>query len=281
MLKTKIRQYISWQRILAFVGLCFLVVASLYHPLHAQTISQGYGSDEQLQRGMIVRLKNGDATKIAAVSNNDAAYMYGVVISANDAPVTLSADNQKTFVATSGRYEVLVSNQNGAIRSGDFIAVSALAGIGMKAGETDTYVAGRALAGFDGNKDTTSTANISSGGSNRQVSLGRVAVEISIAKNPLLKTSNSNVPNFLQSAGESIAGKPVNAARIYVGLLLFVITTVLSSTLLYGGVRSAITAIGRNPLSRKSIVGGMVQVTVTGLIIFITGVFGVYLIIRL
>lgn len=280
--KTKLKPQLSWQRVLALAGLGFLVVISLYHPLGAQAVTEGYNSDQALQRGMIVRLKKDDSTKVEPVNSDEAEHMHGVVVSANDAPVTLTTDGQRVFVATGGHYDVLVSNQNGGIAQGDYIAVSALSGIGMKAGSKEPYVIGKALASFDGSKGAVSTSEVKdSAGTTHKISIGRVAVDIGVAKNPLLKATEPNLPRALQRAAEAVAGKPVNAIRVYVGILIFGITTLVAASLLYGGVRSALISIGRNPLSKKSIIRSMLQVIITGLIVFITGVFGVYLILRL
>lgn len=281
--KIKIRQHISWQRILALVGLALLIAASVHNPLlNAQAVSEGYGSDQTLQRGMIIRLKKDDTTKIEPVGADDSEHMHGVVVAANDAPVTLAKDGQKVFVATTGHFDVLVSNQNGSLKPGDYVAVSALAGIGMKAGTKEQYVVGRTLAGFDGAKDVISSLDVKdSSGATRSVSIGRVQVDVTVAKNPLLQATEPNVPEFLRKASESIAGKPVNAVRIYLGILVFGITAVLAGSLMYSAIRNGLVSIGRNPLSKKSIIRSMFQVIITGLIVFITGVFGVYLILRL
>ncbi len=282
MFKTKIRQHLTFQRVLASAGLCLLIMASLWHPLGAQAVTEGFNADQVLQQGMIVRLKKDDTTKVEPVSIDDAEHMHGVVVRANDAPLTVSADGQKVFVATTGHYEVLVSTQNGSIAGGDYIAVSAISGIGMKAGTREPYVIGRALAGFDGTKNAVTSSDIKdSAGATHHISIGRVTVDIGVAKNPLLKATEPNLPSVLQKAAETIAGKPVNATRVYVSIVVFGVTTMVALSLLYGGVRSGLISIGRNPLSKKSIIRGMIQVSITGLIVFITGVFGVYLILRL
>lgn len=282
MFKTKIKQFISVQRLLALFGLVTLIMVSMSHPLGAQVATEGYNADGTLRRGMIVRLKQGDASKVEAVSSDGAEHMHGVVVNANDAPVTLSNDDQKVFVATSGKFDVLVSTQNEKIETGDYIAVSALAGIGMKAGTKEAFVIGRALNGFDGSKDIIGTSDVKdSTGAAHKVTIGRISLDIGVAKNPLLRATEANLPDALKRAAETIAGRPVNAVRVYLGILIFGITTTVAASLLYGGVKSALISIGRNPLSRKSIVRSMLQVIVTGLIVFITGVFGVYLILRL
>jgi hypothetical protein len=60
-----------------------------------------------------------------------------------------------------------------------------------------------------------------------------------------------------------------------------VIAGAVSGSLIYSGIRSGMIAIGRNPLSKKSIVRGIIQVVIVGLIIFLVGVFGVYLLLKL
>lgn len=282
MLKTKIKQILSWQRLFALVALVALVAVSISGTLGAQSVTQGYGSDVQMQRGMIVQLKKSDTTKVELVSLDTIDQMHGVVVDANDAPVTLSNEGRKVFVATSSPFEVLVSDQNGPINAGDYVTISAIQGVGMRAGTKESLVIGRALSGFDGKSNIVSTSEITdSDGNKKVVNLSRVNVDISVARNPLLKSEAPNVPEFLRKASEAVAGKPVAAIRIYLSVFVFTISTIAAASLLYAGVRNGLISIGRNPLSRKMIVKGMIQVILTGLIIFITGLFGVYLLLKL
>lgn len=255
---------------------------SVASPLGAQAVTEGFGSNLSLQRGMIVRIKADDSTKVEPVKSEDSDQIHGIVVNSNDAPVTISDDGQRVFVAKIGQYDVLVNNQNGPIKAGDYITVSAVAGIGMKAGSKEAHVVGRALGDFDGSKDVISVSELTdSSGGKKKIAFGRVKADVGVAGNPLLKSEAPNVPEFLRKTTEAIAGKPVDAVRIYIGILVFGITTFVAGSLMYGGVRSGIISIGRNPLSKKSIIRGMMQVVVFGLIVFTTGVFGVYLILRL
>lgn len=282
MLKTKIRNLCTLQRLTAVAVLSLLCVISSHYPLLAQAVTQGYGSDQTMQRGMLVQLKKGDASKVEILKQNSVEKMHGVVVDANDAPVTLSSDGKKVFVATAGHYDVLVNTQNGEIKPGDYIALSAIDGIGMKAGDKEPMVVGRALAGFDGKGLTVSSAKIKdSAGAESNVSIGRVQTDITVGKNPLLKAEEPNLPEVLRKASEAIAGKAVNPARVYVAIVVFLISTIVAASLMYGGVRSGIISIGRNPLSKKSIVRGMMQVIITGMTVFISGIFGVYLLLKI
>lgn len=281
---TKMKRIISLPRILAFAVLVILVALSLAGPLGAQppAFTQGFGTDEPVQKGMIVRLKDGDASKVEPLSQEVMDKMYGVVVDANDAPLTLSAEGEKVFVANGGRYEVLVSSQNGNIAVGDYITLSVIHGIGMKAGTEEAMVIGRALDAFDEKSPLVSSTSIKdSAGGEREVRITRLQVDISVARNPLLKGKEPNLPDVLRKVSESVAGKPVEATRVYIALVVFIITTAISGSLLYGGIRSGIISIGRNPLSRKMIIRGMIQVIIAGLIIFIIGIFGVYLLLKL
>ncbi|HTE22668.1 MAG TPA: hypothetical protein VK674_06530 [Candidatus Limnocylindria bacterium] len=291
MFKTKIKQlvalrrpepYGAGRRLVALALLIVLLFLGLTGPLYAQTFTQGYGVEGKVQKGMIVRLKEGDTTKVQAVSREQMDKMHGVVVNPNDAAVTLSGEGEKVFVATRGRQEVLVSTENGGLKEGDLITVSALSGVGMKAGAVQPLIIGRATEAFDGSSQVVGTARIKdSSGGEREVRLGRVEAEINIGKNPLLKSEEPNMPEFLRRVSEAVAGKPVDAVRVYLGMVVFFITTIVSGSLLYGGVRSGLISIGRNPLSKKLIIRGMLQVIVAGLIIFILGVFAVYLLLKL
>lgn len=282
MLKTKIKLFLSWQRLIALFGLGALITLGLVGPISGQAVTEGYGSDTKLQRGMLVKIKSDDASKVEPVTTETADQIHGIVVNANDAPISLADDGQAVFVAKIGQYDVLINDQNGAIKQGDYITISAVAGVGMKAGINESFVIGRALSGFDGIKDVISESELTdSAGTKQKIKIGRVKVDVGVARNPLLKGETPNVPEFLRKITEAIAGKPVNAVRIYIGILLFVISTFVAGSLMYGGVKSGLISIGRNPLSRKSIIRGMIQVVVVGLIIFTTGVFGVYLILRL
>ena len=283
MLKTKIKQYLTLPRFAAFSALVFLILLSFVHPISAQqNFTQGYGSDQSIQTGMIVRLKKEDTTKVELVTTNSADQMHGVVVDSNDAPVTLSAEGQKLFVANGGHYKVLVSTQNGSISPGDFLTISAIDGIGMKASTKEPVVIGRALKGFNGKDNIISTTEVKdTKGATVKVNLGYVETDISVGRNPLLKSKGPNLPTFLKKAIEEVAGRQVSATRAYIAVFVFLLTALVAGALLYSGVRSGLVSLGRNPLSRKSIIRGMMQIVIIALIVLFSGVFGVYLILKL
>lgn len=267
---------------MAFLGLILLITLSAKLPLEAQNLTQSYNSDQSLERGMIVEIDKSDPSKVKASSLTNISQMHGVVVNANDAPVALSTAGNKYFVAKNGQYEILVSNLGGKIAIGDYITISAISGIGTKAGIVEEAVIGKALEVFDGQANVIESSQVkNSAGKDIKVQIGRIKADIAVGRNPLQKAKDPNLPSFLKKAAEKIAGKEVSTVKIYLSALVFFVSSAVSFVLMYGGVRSGVISVGRNPLSKKSIVKSMLQVIVTGLIVFLLGLFGVYLLLRI
>jgi hypothetical protein len=269
--------------LLGIVGATLVAVLSVVSFANAQTVTQGYGSDVVLQRGMIVGLKKDDLRKVEPINNDQYDRLHGVVIGANDSAVLLGNDNEKVYVASGGRFSVLVSDQAGNINQGDYVTISSVAGIGMKAGDYDPVILGKALETFKSSDSgqVVGTAKVKdTNGKEQQIKIGRILVDVSIGKNPLLKSDN-NLPNALRRASEMIAGKSVSPIRVYLSLVILVVAAMIAGSLIYSAVRSSLIAIGRNPLSKKSIIRGLFQVVIIGLMVFLSGIFGVYLLLRL
>jgi hypothetical protein len=250
-----------------------------------QSVTQAYGSDTALQKGMIVKLKPDDNKKVVPLDQEHDGDMLGIVVAANDSAVSLSSDSDykhQVFIASTGRFEVLVSNQNGPIKIGDYITVSSVDGIGMKAGSDGSIVLGKTDTAIDGTtKVEGSTTLVDTKGGKKNINIGRVSLTITVAHNPLQKSADSTFPGIFQKIGSGVANKPVSPARAYLSLALLLISAVVTTSILFSGVRSGIISIGRNPLAKKSIIRSMIQVIITGLIVFIIGLFGVYLLLRL
>jgi len=278
---SKRKRIFHW--LVGIIGVAFFLAFSAGAVL-AQNVTQGYESDTPLQKGMMVRLKPGDGSKVQAVTQTDAPSMLGVVVSASDAPVTLSntGAKQQVFVATYGQYDVLISNQNGAVKVGDLITVSSLSGIGMRADNKQEIIIGKALTAFDGKTGSIGTASLDTSKGKKSVNLGIVNVAVSVAHNPLYDKDNTpGVPKFLSKAAQIVTDRPVSAFRIYASLAVLVVCFAIAGAILYIGVRSSMTAVGRNPLAKKSIMRSLVQVVLISLIIFVISVIAVYLLLKI
>jgi hypothetical protein len=261
---------------------CFTVAPVLAASSSDQGLVRSYGTNANVQLGMLVELDAKDPNKVAPLTTADVNNMFGVAISPSDAPLTVSGNTgTQVYVATSGQYDVLVSNQNGIIKAGDYISASALDGIGMKADDGEPTVLGRAAADLTSNNILESNVKVRTDSGDQTVAIGIVPVTIAIATNPSAGHGTGNLPGFLQVASSNIASKPVPAPRVYAGLAILLLRTFISGVILYSGVRGSLLSIGRNPLARHSILGGLSETVLAGVAIFILGLFAVYLLLKI
>lgn len=247
---------------------------------------QAYGSAEPLAFGTIVQLVPDQSNQVTVATRQQLTNMFGVVVDRNQLPLTLTTEGgveNETFVAVSGTYNALVSTEAGPIQSGDYVTLSAINGIAMKAGTEEAAVFGRANGGFDGQGVTLGTMQIQdvNGAATQTVSIGSIPVTVDIRQNPNIISTEANLPDVLQRVGQQIAEKEVNPIRIYLSLAIAVISVIAAIVMLYAGIRNAVISIGRNPMSRRSIFRALLEVVLTALLILIIGVFAVYLLLRL
>jgi hypothetical protein len=245
---------------------------------------QGYAADAPIQIGTIVQLTGGTTSKVSAASNKNLNQMYGVTVDPHQLSLTISSDNlaNESYVATSGTYDVLVSTEGGPIKTGDFVTLSAINGVAMKSSTDQSIVFGRAVEAFTGKNGLGNvTLKDTSGQTTQTVTLGLISVTINIQRNPEKKSTKTNVPKPLQRIGQAIAEKPVSPLRIYLSVAITVLCIVIAITVLYSGIRNSIISIGRNPLSKKSIFRGLLEIILTSFLILIIGLFTVYLLLKL
>ncbi len=268
------------------IGTVFAVVLPVTAADYGGGSVTGYGADAPIDVGTIVQLSGGkDAKLVKVATQKQLQNMFGVVVDKNQLPITLSSEALKneTFVAVSGTYNVLVSTQGGAISSGDYVTMSAIDGIAMKASTEEKTVFGRAVAAFDGKGVNLGTMKLkdTTGKDNQTVTLGSIAVTIDIKKNPNEKSTKVDVPDFLQRLGQQIAEKEVSPIRIYLSMGITAISLVIALVVIYSGIRNSIISIGRNPMSKKSIFRALFEIILTCLLILIVGLFAVYLLLKL
>lgn len=271
-----------------FVG----VVAGSALPAFATGVGGGGGiqaltADTALDIGTIVQLDGKNSNHVKIATQAQLQNMFGVTVDRNQQPVTVSSDsateNNIAYVASSGTYNTLVSTQGGPIVAGDYVTLSAVDGVAMKASTDDKTVFGRAVGAFDGKGVTlgTTTLKDTTGKANKTVTLGMIPVTINIQRNPNIKSTKADLPQILQRLGQLIAEKTVSPVRIYLSMAITLISLVTAIAVVYAGVRNSIISIGRNPLSKKSIFRALLEIILTSFLILIIGLFAVYLLLRL
>lgn len=272
-------------------NLAIIVVTAIVTTLPVLAVSyggggvQGYAADTPLDNGTIVQLTGKESNRVLVSSQSKLQNMFGVIVDRNQLPVTLSNEGleNEVFVAVSGTYNVLVSTQGGTINSGDYVTLSSINGIAMKAGTKEKTVFGRANGSFDGKGVTLGTMSLkdTTSNTNKDVALGSIPVTIDIKRNPNTKSTKVQVPELLERIGQAIAEKEVSPIRIYLSMAIATVSLLAAIAVLYSGVRSGVISIGRNPMSKKSIFRALFEIILTSVLILIIGLFAVYLLLKL
>ncbi len=262
-----------------------LVGASVWAVDYGGGSVQGYAAARPIDDGTIVQLAGEGSKTVEPATGANMQNMFGVSVDEKQLSVRLSSESldNETYVAVSGTYDVLVSTEAGDITSGDYLTMSAINGVAMKAGTDESTVLGRALGSFDEASAAlgTTTLRDDSGSELKTVKLGSVPVTIDIKRNPNEQSTEANIPEPLRRIGQAIAEKEVSPIRIYLSMAITVVTLVAAIIVLYAGVRNGVISIGRNPMSKKSIFRALAEVILTSFLIVIIGLFAVYLLLRL
>jgi hypothetical protein len=248
-----------------------ILAAAAGQRAYADNVVEGYTAAQPVEPGMVVAIDKAAARSVKPAPADDSNLIYGVAVDPSDAPITLVGQNSKVFVATTGSYQVLVTATAGPIKPGDYISMSNINGIAGKAQPGQPVIIGKAQSSFNGSDNVVSSSG--------DTKIGRVYVSIGVAKNPLAN-SDPTLPYFLRKVANSVANKSVPVIRVYTAMMIFLVSIVAAIVILWSGVRSSLISLGRNPLSRHAIFSGMYKVVITGLGVFIIGLAGVYLLLK-
>jgi hypothetical protein len=273
-----------------FSFLIILLSMSLAFPmaeassLNSGGVTQSYSADPSVLPSMLVESQSKDnKSTVIPLSSDSVGSMTGVVVPSNNATIVLTpqtTSSQQVIVAASGLYNVLVSNQNGSIKTGDYLSVSALPGIAMKADSNQSLIIGRAASSFNGDNSISVTSLNSAQNKAVNVAIGRVAVNVQLAPNPLYLKNSNSILVFLTRAEYNITNKQVGSTRTYLSAFVLLVTIIVSGVLLYSGTRNSMIAIGRNPLAKSAISKGLIKTIIAGITVFTIGVAIVYLILN-
>lgn len=233
----------------------------------ASLISQGYAVTSPVPIGALVSVATGKAgtVEIATLKNQDR--LFGITVVASSSLITITGGSGQVQVATAGQANALVSTENGAIKRGDHLTVSSIAGVAQKA-TANSRTVGTASDDFDDRSTGAQKRQIETPTGKKEVAIGQIPVDI-VVGNYLSSNSdvNSVVPTWLQSSANVVAGKSVSPVRAIIATTILMAAIISVSVLLYGAVRTSIISIGRNPLAKSSVFRGLAQVLVIVLMI--------------
>lgn len=259
--------------LVALAVLSLLAMSSL-----ANAISQGFSADEDLASGTLVSIKENQANTVVVPAESEYNNIAGVVVNKNDSTVALSDNENQIQVTTNGVANLYVTNLYGDIKVGDPIGISPIRGVGAKA-ITNGKIVGVAQTNFDSN--TAKTVSVKkANGETTDAKVGSVLVAVQIGYYAVSSEEGQKTTG-LQQLGSSLAGKQVSAVKVFISLIIALTGTIAAAIILYGGVKSGFTAVGRNPLARLSIFNGLRRISMFSMAIFIIALIAGYAILRL
>jgi hypothetical protein len=272
----KMLKMLSRRAVTSFIGALLLMSSNVA----LASLSQGFATSGTIATGSLVSLDSKVSGSVVATDVTNASRLFGVAVPPTSASISLSAGSSpgQVQVATSGTATVLVSTGNGAIKVGDFIAASTIAGVGQKASGS-VRVIGTAQADFDGTGENTTKRTIEIEGKSTEVTIGQIPIEISISTYSKDDNQSFKIPSWAQGLSNTLAGKNVNPIRILIAGLVLLVAIISITVLLYSAVRNSIISIGRNPLSKRSVLAGLFQVLLISFGILIAAVVVIYFVI--
>lgn len=220
-------------------------------------------------------ISGGDATNGTLICTDNQNYVlcdkeysnsiYGVVNDAASLSI-VNDDPNSRLVVTSGIASVRVTAKNGSISTGDLITSSTTAGVGQKATQNG-YVLGAALNDFSSNDPNAE---------------GQVDVTLNIrATNEVTNDAGSDLLSTLRQGLTSAFLTPLAALR-YISAAVIVLTAFALSFVYFARIAKAgVEAIGRNPLSSRTIQAGVVLHILLSIVIIAAGLGIAYLILTL
>lgn len=255
-----------------------LLLTVLFMPLHAfaaSVVSQGFKVSEKYTTGQVVSL-DGETLKLATPENQ--SQLFGVVISQQDAAISLSSGVNEVQVVTSGPASVIASDINGEIKTGDQLVPSPITGVVMKATDSGKSlgVAQQDMTSLSGSfqKQTVKSKD----GSSKEVNVVLLSAVVNIHD---FQSSTPETPAILlplQSALSNTVGRQVSTTRVVIAMVILVVSLIAVLVILYAAASSSIRSVGRNPTAQSAIFMSLLQVVGIIAVIFVAA-FGLIMVI--
>lgn len=261
--------------------ICGLVLMGFVTASHAvSTLSKGYLSATPLDDGTIVSV--GENPGIVKATNSDnIENLVGVVLKPENALLTVTSTAGEVQVVSEGIAMALLSTLEGDIKVGDRVTASSINGMGAKASKS-MRVLGTAQASLDSKTGGAIKTKIKDkSGTEREVYMAKLPVLVGVTYYSTGEVEKPLVPSFVQKFANSVAAREVSQLPLVISIVIFLITLVASGIILFTAIRSSIVSIGRNPLSRPSIIRGLIQVVFLVMGLLGVGLAAIFLVLRL
>lgn len=254
----------------------FLTLAAGGTAYGITSISQGFLTKERTPLGAIVSLQKDASDYVVSSNTANANNILGVVVGEDNSLLSLSdGQSNQIQVATTGLVQVLVSDINGPIVSGDQITSSPINGVGMKA-TANTKVVGTAQDSLSASHGSESSYTDKTGRKHK-ILLG----EIPVLVNPSFfykQPDKTIIPATVQNLANALAGKTVSTLPIVISAGIFIVTLIIVASIIYSMIHGSIISVGRNPMSQAAIYRNLVQLSGLIILILAVSVVSIYLV---
>lgn len=187
--------------------------------------------------------------------------LYGVATSEPAGQLIADPTDPNTYVARTGSTQVRVNASNGTISKGDLVTSSTTEGVAVRA-DRNGYVLGSALQDLEGEE-------------------GLILVSVNIHFTTIFTDSRNNLLDILRDIISTPVLTPLAALRYTLAAFVSVSAFVLGFSYFGRIARTAVEAIGRNPLARSVILSTIIFNTLIMVVIFVCGLLLSYLILTL
>ncbi len=234
----------------------------------AASLAQGYHSATPITAGTIVSLTQSGSSEIKTTDQFNENLMLGVAVDSSNAIVDLQPTGSDVRVAINGEAPVLVSTENGDINPGDNLIISQISGVAMKdSGDSNAqrYI-GIASEKFNSSSQSSKQVTIKQGSTDKNVHVGLIKAKILLSDR-----RSSSKSNPVMSYIQKLVGKQVGTAQVIGSIAVFITTLVFTALVINGTIKGAFVSIGRNPLSKPSIISNMIRVSLICLVTLVAG----------
>lgn len=259
---------------------CYLLPTATFAQQGIEVTNVFEVKGENIQDGDIV------STTSDGVSLSTRPYdprVFGIVQN-NPLIVYRRVDNQGVPVVRQGVAKVNVTNFNGPIKVGDYIATSDVPGKGQRAGISG-YVLGIALENFDGANGEKVKATDSNTKEEKEVTLGKIEIAVKIEYAEITGSrSLGRAFDYLNGAFFKNVQDPEQFTQVvrYIAAALAVIIAFAVAFFTFSrSLPKAMEAIGRNPLAANTIRVSIILNIVFTILSALVGIIAAIVIVKL
>jgi len=253
--------------------------------VYGAVVTRGYSTKELMPAGTVVSLEKKGSNTIEKATPDNELLIAGVVTGANDSLLDLQPEGSVVRIATEGGLDVLASTVNGDINNGDKLILSPLAGI--MATDNPELKNGKYLGVSTGTLNDKSPGSKQievdqSGGGKQKVTVGEIPAKLMISeRKPTISSLSTDGNSPVTRLAKQITGKSVSMAKVIAACITLFTALMITGVLLYSSIRGTFTALGRNPLSKDSLIKGLIRVIVVSVLVLAMGGTASYFILTL